>query len=175
MIGAVDDFSTVDDAVDALNSTILSAADSSISKTKGGLKTKNVCPGGPRTVAATGGRKTTCFGSTAEVPIYSIRVYESLSEISQICQGIAPTVIAKLYLKHQCHTPIVKIWKKIDKIRGKYATSSPSILNGPNGQVTDPFEVTNIFGQSFSSISRGFQHPDFLQIKDRYTPPCLGW
>ena len=42
MIGAVDDFLTVDDAVNALTTTILSAADSSIPKTKGGLKTKCV-------------------------------------------------------------------------------------------------------------------------------------
>ena len=33
--------------------------------------------------------------------------------------------------------------------------------------------MANIFGQSLSSISRGSQHPDFLRIKDRYTPPAL--
>ena len=34
-------------------------------------------------------------------------------------------------------TPVAKEWKKIDKIRSKYSTSSLHILNSPNGQVTD--------------------------------------
>ena len=42
LIGTAADFPTVDDAVNALTATILSAGDSSIPKTKGGLKTKYV-------------------------------------------------------------------------------------------------------------------------------------
>ena len=60
----------------------------------------------------------------------------------------------------------------MDKIWGKYAASSP-ILNGLNEQVTDPCGVVYIFGQFLSSISRGSQHPNFLRIKTRYTPPAL--
>ena len=173
MIGDVDDFPTVDDAVNALTTTILSAVDSSIPNTKGGLKTKCVPWWTPdlgrnrreKNDKLRQYRRSSLIFHKIEFMRARAKFRKSVKESRrQSWQDFVSSINAQ--------TPIAKIWKKVDKIRGKYTTSSP-ILNGPNGQVADRLEVANIFGQSLGSISRGSQHPDFLRIKDRYTPPAL--
>ena len=62
-------------------------------------------------------------------------------------------------------TPANKVWKKISKIKGKYAGHRQLDLMGPDGIVPDPVSVANMFGESISNTSRGWQSPAHVQAK----------
>ena len=62
-------------------------------------------------------------------------------------------------------TPANKVLMKISKLKGKYAGHHQLVLMGPDGIVNDPVSVVNMFGESISNTSRGWQTPDHIQAK----------
>ena len=58
-----------------------------------------------------------------------------------------------------------EIWKRVNKIRGKYCITPPPVLHVNNRLVTDPQETSTILAESFASNERYYSQ-DFLRYKD---------
>ena len=68
-----------------------------------------------------------------------------------------------------------EIWTKINKIKGKYSTHPPPLLESTNGDLTDnPEETSNIFAQAFSSVSKESQYEErFRKFKNSQEKRCI--
>ena len=63
-------------------------------------------------------------------------------------------------------TPITTVWKKIQKIAGKYSPNVAPVLHYQGEDVGDPGKVANILASYFSNISKGDHLPrEFLTRK----------
>ena len=61
-------------------------------------------------------------------------------------------------------TSLHKIWKKVQKISGKFSPSPPPVLRAPDGSnIVDPFAVATLIAEAFASVS----HPDNYNLAFR--------
>ena len=52
------------------------------------------------------------------------------------------------------NTSMEKIWKRVQKIKGKFTRRPPTLLTNTSGiETQNPSETSNIFGEAFASIS----------------------
>ena len=64
------------------------------------------------------------------------------------------------------YTSLHKIWKKVQRVSGKYRAPPRTILRDQNGNiVSDGEEVAEMMADHFSSISCCINYPRFLQYK----------
>ena len=172
---SINDFENTNDAVEAVTKCIIDAAEQSIPKTKGGLFRKCVPWWNPEIGAARKEKRK------LQRQYYRTRLIEHREEFTRARAKFRYLVKQSRQKSWRDYissinssTPINKVWAKIDKIRGKHASHRTPMLQNPDGSlITDPHEVGNIFGQSLSTISRGSQDPEFLQIKRNTAIPNL--
>lgn len=75
----------------------------------------------------------------------------------------------KLYVSEiRSETPISKIWKKINKLRGRYKGAHIPTLKVNNESIIDPSKVANIIAGSLNEISKGRASTDriFASVKE---------
>ena len=57
-------------------------------------------------------------------------------------------------------TTLGQIWKKVNKIKGKYSKNPKPLLKKPNGEITDDTKTTSqIFAEAFASVSSEENYP----------------
>lgn len=167
-------FPTVNEAISSLTNKIIYAADQSIPKTRGGLRKKYVPWWNPElTIAKSIKDNKLRQYQRSLLNQHKIEYMRARAKFRYLVKTSRQKSWKDFISSINSHTPINKIWKKIDKIRGKFTPPSLPVLKQNNIEITDPTIVGNIFGQSLSDISKGSQHPDFLRIKESSRPPII--
>ena len=172
----VDSFETSEEALQYLLNTILTAADQQIPKSKCGLTRKPV-PWWSAELAA----------AWREKKMLLKRYQQSHLEDHKIAFRRARARLWHLIKTHRnqswrdftssinSKTPINKVWKKVQKIKGKYKPTPMPVLKDDNdNMVTNPKDVANIIGESLSNISKGSTDRSFMQIKSNTRPIIFG-
>ena len=150
-----EEFSSIDDAIELLNTTMFSAGLQSIPRTTGQFNRRpvpwwtNECRVAHRTfrAATTRYRRHRCDNYLVE--FRKARAHFRL-QIKQARKECWATYISSINAK----TPLSTVWKKIRKIAGKYIPSQPPVLKVNGNTITDPHEVANTFANHFANISR---------------------
>ena len=62
-------------------------------------------------------------------------------------------------------TPINTVWKRVQKVMGKFVDARRPVLDVGTGTISDPKDVADCLASSLSDISTGSQNPEFLRIK----------
>ena len=150
----VDEFSTIDDAIDLLNVTFYSAGLQSIPRTTGSFRRKPVpwwnkeCSQAHRTMraATTRYRRRRC-------PYYLIQYRKARAQfrfkIKKARKNSWTIFISKINSK----TPLSLVWKKVRKIAGKFTLPKPPVLKVNGIIVAEPQEVANILATHFAKVS----------------------
>ena len=175
VVGAsVESFLEVDDAVSAITDTIIAAADAAIPKASGGLRKKCV-PWWNEEIkkARIEKNKNLKAYHRSHLVQHKIDFMRARAKFRYLVKESKQQSWKEYVSSINSRTPVRKIWRKIDKIRGKYSSPTPPVLNSNGSLISEPIEVGNLFGQTLSDTSKGSQHPDFTYIRNRHPEPNL--
>ena len=164
----INSFISVDEAAEHFTNTIITSATQSIPKTKGILITKRVPWWNNELNTAVKTKKDALRRySQTKLVEDKIQFNKARARVRYLIK-ISSTLSWRNYVSSiNERTPIGKIWKRISRILGKRTGMHRPILENDNGNITDPKEVANTFGEHMSDISEGSQIPQFQRIKQR--------
>ena len=153
--GDAGDFPTVDDAIDLLNGTLLTAALHSVPKTTGLFKRRPV-PWWSEELRvlhrATRIALTRCRKHRSEV---NVIIYKRCRAQFRRAMKIARRQSwASFVSSINSRTPSTIIWKKIRKIVGKYTPNAPPVLKVNDQYISNAADVSNIFAGHFAKVSQ---------------------
>lgn len=161
-------FDSVDDATEYVTDIIIGAAKRSIPQTKGTIRTKPVPWWNPEVSEAIRERKVAIrryyrTGLLAD----KIKFKRARARARYLIETARRKSWNEYVSSLTESTPINEVWNRVKKIKGRYNGQTQPVLQGPDGIVTDPALVANMFGESISNISLGWQTPQHNQAKQR--------
>ena len=150
-----EEFPSIDDAIELLNTTLYSAGLQTIPRTSGIFRRKpvpwwsNECQVAHRTMRAafTRYRRRKCDFYLIEYR--KSRAYFRLT-VKKARKGSWSNFISSINSK----TPLSVVWKKVRKIAGKYTPSQPPVLKINGVNVADPQVVADSFADHFANVSK---------------------
>ena len=168
-----EEFATIDDAVEFLNTTLYSAALQCIPRTTGAFQRKplpwwnNECRSAHRTMRAafTRYRHHKCDHYLVEYRKVRAAFRHTIKKArKESWSSFLNSINSK--------TPLSLVWKKVRKIAGKFVPSSPPVLQINGATVADPKSVANSLASHFAEVSK--RHPQipyaqYRQQQERQT------
>ena len=164
----MDSFATIDEAVEYFTDTVISSATASVPKSKGILRTKRVPWWNGELNAATKTKKAALRRYTrTKLVLDKISFNRARAKVRYLIKISCILSWRNFVSSINERTPMSKIWNKISKILGKRTGMRRPMLENGRGNITNPKEVANTFGESLSEISEGCQSPHFQRLKQR--------
>ena len=166
-IRSIDSFDYIDECVGYLEEIIISAADRSIPKTKGGLAVKCV-PWWNDQLRDAWKDKKQKFKTfkQSKLQAHKIIFQQARARFRHLLKTSRSQSWKQFVSSVNSRTPINNIWRKVNKIRGKYSEPvMPSLDDEAGNILTDPTSTSNMLAESLSDISKGLQDRTFLNIK----------
>ena len=169
----VDDFESINDAVQHITECIISAAEEAIPKTSGTLRPKVVPWWCAELQQAKQIKQRALYKYIAQ---HTPANREAYNRARAHFRALRKRKRKESWINYvssiNSDTRLDKIWQKIHRLNGKYKTTSPPILKNAQGDlVADPVEVAEMFGASLENISRGSAEPQFTRISQQCRPP----
>ena len=164
----LESFPSVDEAVEYFNSVVIEAADSSIPKTKGVIRTKPVPWWSTELRAALKERRIAMrrFYRT-RLAADKITFNRARAKFHHL-QRTAQRASWQRYVSNlNDRTPINKVWNMVKKIQGRYTGMHRPVLEVSDTYVAEPKVIANVFARNLSEVSKGSQSPKFLHHKRR--------
>ena len=164
----VEEIPSVNESIDILNGTLYSAGVDSIPRTTGSFHRRPV-PWWTDELKVL--HRAT---RTALTRCRRRRTAENVVEYKQ-CRAKFRRAIkfarqyswAKFVSSVNSKTPQSRVWKKIRKIVGKYAPSSPPVLKINGAYITNAEAVSNIFAEHFADVSKKSEHSPHYHYRIR--------
>ena len=161
-------FPSVDAAVDYFHTVVLAAANTAIPTTSGIICTPPV-PWWSAELQAAHEEKRAAYRRYQHSRL--IRDKESFCRARAVFRYLQTQSRKQSWQQYvsslNSRTPLLKVWRRVKKIQGRYGGMCRPVLQDDTGLLTDPLDVANYFGRSLSSISAGLQSPTFLAHKHR--------
>ena len=153
--GDANEFNNIDDAIDLLNGTLHTAGLHSIPKTSGLFRRRPVPWWSPELQTlhrATRTVLTRCKRNRTELNIITYK--KCRAQFRRALKTARRQSWSSFVTTVNKRTPPSAIWKRINKIAGKYTPNLPPVLK-INGQcITDAVEVSNMLANHFENVSR---------------------
>ena len=151
---SIGEFQSVDDAIDYVNSTLITAGLQSIPKSSGIFKRRPVpwwsekCRIAHRAMRAAFTRYR-----KHRTDYYFIQYRKYRAKFRRQIKEARRESWSKFVSSINSNTPSSVIWKKMRKIAGKFTAHPPPVLKLDGNNVTDAKEVSDAFANYFASVS----------------------
>ena len=145
---------TIDELIEIYNDHIISAANLSIPKSSGKIYPKTVPWWTPECTNANRERKIALRRYQRTKLIADKIAYRRARAIAKRTQNDSKKLSWQKYISSiNINTPMSKIWKKVQKIRGTYQNTKPPYLIKNNQIITDSETVAELMATHYETIS----------------------
>ena len=164
----VEEFSSVDEALQHFTSMVQAAASAAIPQTSGVLRTRTV-PWWNEELKTAHKDKTRAMRRYKRTRLVQDKIV--LQRTRAKFRYLQRTSRANSWKEYTSsineHTPINKVWLRVKKIQGRYVPPPRPVLVEGDDYVMEPAAVANKLAETLSEISAGPQCRHFLQLKRR--------
>ena len=170
--GDANDFDSIDDAIDLLNGTLHTAGLHSIPKTTGLFRRRPVPWWSPELQIlhrATRTALTRCRRNRTEL---NIIIYKKCrAQFRRALKSARRQSWSSFVSSINKRTPPSAVWRRVNKIAGKYTPNSPPVIKINDQYISDPLEVSNRLAEHFEEVSQksdnspGYQYSSLEEQK----------
>lgn len=161
----IDEVGNVDEAVSAVKEVICGAANASIPKKSTNFKKPPVPWWNDKVAEARNHRRRAERTLRRRFSIENKIAYNRARAKSRYIMNKSKKETWQKYISSiNQHTSLHNIWKKVQKIAGKFSPHSSPVLKDVDGEmITNKLEVANILASNFTKISKKENYPDHFQ------------
>ena len=155
MLVAVDDFPSVDVAVDYLTDTLYSAGLHAIPRTTG-MRSRRPVPWWSLDLAVARKAKRAAYTRyhRHKCDHCLIEFRKARARYRRLLKDSRRESWSSFVTTINCKTPLSLVWNRIRKITGKFTPSPPPILKVGGDTIAEPSVVANMLAEAFANVSR---------------------